>query len=77
MVWRKRIHAYYARHLRQEEINDIVSSMEGWSIRQISRFCKEVLRQYVSGLDLPQLEAEDPPLPRKEDYLKLQNRRGL
>ncbi len=67
----KKVLSYYARHLRQEEINDIVPSMEGWSIRQISRFCKEVLRQYVSGLDLSQLEAEDPPLPRKEDYLKL------
>lgn len=37
----------------------------------IAQFCREVVRDYVSRLDLNQLEAVEPPLPKKEDYLKI------
>jgi len=43
--------------------------MEGWSFRQVARFAQDVVRSYVAALDLSLIEASDPPLPRKEDYL--------
>lgn len=64
--------AYYARHLPDDDVAEISSRMKpgAWNYRRIARFCEEVVRRYVSGLDLSQLEANEPPLPRKEDYLR-------
>jgi hypothetical protein len=35
--------------------------MEGWSFRRIARFAESVVRAYVSGLDVGQLEGSEPP----------------
>jgi SpoVK/Ycf46/Vps4 family AAA+-type ATPase len=61
--------AYYARHLSLDDIAELLPHMEGWNFRQLARFAEEVLRRYVSSLDLTSLEAAEPPLPQKEDYL--------
>jgi SpoVK/Ycf46/Vps4 family AAA+-type ATPase len=60
--------AYYARQLPPDDVADLVARMEGWSFRRIARFAESVVRAYVSGLDVSQLEASEPPLPRREDY---------
>jgi hypothetical protein len=54
--------AYYAMHLSSQDVGELVQYGDGWNFRQIAR-------RYVSGLDLSQLEANEPPLPGKEDYL--------
>ena len=61
---------YYAKHLAREDIEKIASKTPGWNFRQLAKFAEEVVRSYVSSLDLGVLEAEEPPLPRVEDYLK-------
>ncbi|GAB5045932.1 hypothetical protein TdN_03240 [Thermodesulfovibrio sp. TK110] len=67
----KAVFKYYARHLNDSDVDYIVSHFEGWNFRKIAQFCREVVRDYVSRLDLNQLEAVEPPLPKKEDYLKI------
>lgn len=62
--------AYYARQLSADEVAAVAAHLDGWNFRQIARFAEEVVRTYVSGLDVTRLEAGEPPLPRKEDYLK-------
>jgi len=62
--------AYYARHLSSDEVTDLATRLDGWNFRKIARFAEEVVRSYVSHLDLTVLEASEPPLPRKEDYLR-------
>jgi SpoVK/Ycf46/Vps4 family AAA+-type ATPase len=61
--------AYYARQLTSDDIDELVEQMSGWNFRKIARFAEEVVRTYVSTLDLSRLEAADPPVPLKEDYL--------
>lgn len=61
--------AYYARQLSADDAAEIVQRLDGWNFRKIARFAEEVLRRYVGSLDLTQLEAHDPPLPEKKDYL--------
>ena len=61
--------AYYAGQLSPDDVAELVERLDGWNFRKIARFAEEVVRSYVSGLDLNLLEAGDPPLPRKEDYL--------
>ena len=61
--------AYYAMQLSPDDVAELVQHLEGWNFRQIAQLAEEVVRSYVSNLDLSQLEAGDPPLPRKEDYL--------
>ena len=61
--------SYYARQLPADEITELAALMEGWTFRQVARFAQDVVRSYVAALDLSLLEASDPPLPRKEDYL--------
>ncbi len=67
---------YYARHLAGADVELVASRMDGWSFRQIARFSEGVVRRYVSGLDLSQLQATDPPLPRVEDYLSALEEHG-
>jgi len=67
----KKVFSYYARHLKENDVSEIAEKLIGWNFRKIARFCEDVIRSYVSNLDLTQLEAPDPPLPQKEDYLKL------
>jgi SpoVK/Ycf46/Vps4 family AAA+-type ATPase len=62
--------AYYARQLSDDDVAEIVERLGGWNFRKIARFAEEVLRTYVSNLDLTLLEARDPPLPKKADYLE-------
>lgn len=62
--------AYHARQLSDDEIAEIVQHLDGWNFRKIARFAEEVLRRYVANLDLTLLEAHDPPLPEKADYLE-------
>ena len=61
--------AYYARQLSADDVAEIVQQLDGWNFRTIARFAEEVIRTYVSSLDLTLLEAHDPPLPSKADYL--------
>jgi len=61
--------SYYARQLSPEDVAEIVERLDGWNFRRIARFAEEVVRTYVSSLDLNLLEASDPPLPTKQDYL--------
>ena len=61
--------AYYAGQLSPDDVAELVERLDDWNFRKIARFAEEVVRSYVSGLDLNLLEAGDPPLPRKEDYL--------
>ena len=61
--------AYYAQHLSTTDVAELVEQLDGWNFRRISRFAEEVIRSYVSNLDLNLLEAGEPPLPGKEDYL--------
>jgi hypothetical protein len=44
-------------------------SLSGRNFRKLARFAEEVVRSYVSSLDLNLLEAGNPPLPRKEDHV--------
>jgi hypothetical protein len=60
---------YYSRQLSPEDVAEIVRHFDGWNFRQVSRFAEEVVRRYVSSLDLNLLEAPEPPVPRKQDYL--------
>jgi SpoVK/Ycf46/Vps4 family AAA+-type ATPase len=60
---------YYAAHLPPEDIAEVAAHLRGCNYRQVSRFAEHAVRTYVAGLNLTQLEATDPPLPRKEDYL--------
>lgn len=69
----KKVFSYYARHLKENDVSEIARKLTGWNFRKIARFCEDVIRSYVSNLDLTQLEAPNPPLPQKEDYLKLLN----
>jgi hypothetical protein len=62
--------SYYARHLLPGDIADLADRMDGWSLRRLARFAESVVRAYVSGLDLSQLEAPEPPLPAMEDYVR-------
>lgn len=69
---RDQLHAalsYYARQLPSDDVAEIVERLNGWNFRRIARFAEDVVRSYVSSLDLSLLEASDPPLPRKQDYL--------
>ena len=50
---------------------EVAAQLEGWTFRQLARFAEEVVRVYVSKLDVTQLEAAEPPLPCKEDYLAM------
>ncbi len=50
-------------------VAELVERLDGSSFRKIARFAEGVVRSYVSGLDLNLLEAGEPPLSRKEDYL--------
>lgn len=61
--------AYYAGQLSSDEVAELVGQLNGWNFRKIARFAEEVVRSYVSSLDLNLLETAEPPLPRKEDYL--------
>lgn len=61
--------AYYARQLSPLDVAELVERLDGWNFRQVARFAEDVVRVYVSSLDLTLLEAGEPPLPRKEDYL--------
>lgn len=61
--------AYYASQLSSEDVAELVERLDSWNFRKIARFAEEVVRSYVSSLDLNLLEADEPPLPRKEDYL--------
>lgn len=61
--------AYYARQLSPDDVAELVERLNGWHFRKLARFAEEVVRSYVSSLDLNLLEAGEPPLPRKEDYL--------
>jgi SpoVK/Ycf46/Vps4 family AAA+-type ATPase len=61
--------AYYAKHLSEDEVAELAARLDGWNFRKLARFAEDVVRSYVSGLDLRLLEAKDAPLPRKEDYL--------
>ena len=65
--------AYYARHLSAEDHADLARRTEGWNFRRIARFAESVVRMYVAGLDLSQLEAREPPLPRLQDYLDVRS----
>jgi hypothetical protein len=62
--------AYYARHLPADDVGELANRMEGWNFRQVARFAENVLRRYVSSLDLSALETQEPPLPGKQDYLE-------
>lgn len=70
----KKVFAYYARHLSESDIDEIGEKFKGWNFRTTARFSEEVVREFVSHLDITQLEAPEPPLPQKEDYLKLLER---
>ena len=61
--------AYYAVQLSPDDCVELVERLNGWNFRKIARFAEEVVRSYVSNLDLNLLEADEPPLPRKEDYM--------
>ncbi len=61
--------AYYAKQLSAGDVAEIAANFDGWNFRQVARFAENVLRRYVASLDLTQLEARDPPLPAKADYL--------
>ena len=61
--------SYYAKHLSQDDVAEVGTRMDGWNFRRVARFAEGVVRTFVAGLDLKPLEATDPPLPRKEDYL--------
>lgn len=61
--------AYYARQLSPVEIAEVAERLDGWNFRQLARFAEDVVRVYVSGLDLTLLETGEPPLPQKDDYL--------
>jgi hypothetical protein len=50
-------------------VAELVEQLGGWNFHKIARFAEEVIRRYVASLDLNLLEAGEPPLPRKEDYL--------
>lgn len=67
----KEVFRYYAKHLSDEDVNMIVPRLEGFNFRKIAQFCKEVLREFVSSLDLSQLEAPEPPLPKADLYIKV------
>lgn len=62
--------SYYARQLSEEDVEEVAAHLNDWNFRRVARFAEEVLRSYVSGLDLTQLEANEPPVPRKGDYLR-------
>lgn len=62
--------AYYARHLAPEDVADLANRTDGWNFRRLARFAEAVVRTYVAGLDVSQLEASTPPLPQMDDYLK-------
>lgn len=66
----KKVFKYYAKHLEDSEIERILPYLEGWNFRKVSQFCCEVLRDFVSSLDLSQLEAPEPPLPSIDFYLR-------
>ena len=71
----QRVLGYYARHLSDDDLAQIISKMNslntsGCNFRQVAKFAEEVLRSYVSALDISMLESDNPPLPRVEDYLK-------
>ena len=61
--------AYYARQLSSSDVAELVERLDGWNFRQIARFAEDVVRVYVSSLDLTLLESGEPPLPGKQDYL--------
>lgn len=61
--------SYHASQLSHDDVAELIERMEGWNFRQVARFAEEALRFYVSRLDLTLLEADEPPVPRKEDYL--------
>jgi SpoVK/Ycf46/Vps4 family AAA+-type ATPase len=61
--------AYYAAQLSADDVTEVAQHIEGWNFRRIARFAEDVVRRYVSNLDLNLLQAAEPPLPRKEDYL--------
>lgn len=67
----REVFKFYAKHLSDEEVEKILPYLKGWNFRQVSQFCTEVLRNFVSSLDLTQLEAPEPPLPRIEFYLEM------
>ncbi len=60
---------YYAKQLSSEDHAEIVEKLDGWNFRRLAKFAEQVIRAYVSQLNLNLLEASEPPLPRKEDYL--------
>jgi hypothetical protein len=57
--------------MEKSDVAEVAEQLNGWNFRKIARFAEEVLRFYVSRLDLNLLEAREPPLPRKEDYLSV------
>ncbi|RKX76825.1 MAG: hypothetical protein DRP87_10850 [Spirochaetes bacterium] len=69
----KRVFRYYARHLSDEDVKEIASCMDGWNFRKVARFSEEVVRRYVSGLDLSEIKSPDFPLPGKDVYLNYIN----
>lgn len=62
--------SYYARHLAEADVDELAVRTEGWNFRRLARFAEAVVRGFVAGLDLTQLEAREPPLPRLDDYLR-------
>ncbi len=69
----KEVFSYYAQHLDEQDVDEIAKKLTGWNFRKIARFGEDALRYYISQLDLDYLEAKEPPVPQKEDYLKLLN----
>jgi len=51
--------------LSRDEVAEVVQHFDGWNFRQVARFAEEVIRRYVSSLNLSLLEASDPPLPQE------------
>lgn len=67
----REVFKFYAKHLSDGDVEKILPYLKAWNFRQVSQFCTEVIRNFVSTLDLSQLEAPEPPLPRVEFYLEM------